>query len=45
MKDKDLNYISNIVHIDCSICNYGMKDFLRVFILIKRKNKGIIYGT
>jgi ACT domain-containing protein len=27
MKDKDLNYISNIVHIDCSICNYGMKDF------------------
>ena len=27
MNDKDFNYISNIIHIDCSICNYGMKDF------------------
>jgi alpha 1,2-mannosyltransferase len=27
MHDKDMNYISNIVHLDCSICNYGMKEF------------------
>jgi hypothetical protein len=27
MKERDLNYMSNIVHIDCSICNYGMKEF------------------
>ena len=24
---KDFNYISNIVHIDCSMCNFEMKDF------------------
>tara|TARA_B100000795_G_scaffold268474_1_gene255509 strand:- start:7101 stop:8069 length:969 start_codon:yes stop_codon:yes gene_type:complete len=27
MEKKDLNYASNIIHIDCSICNYGMKKF------------------
>lgn len=27
MKSKDLNYMSNIIHIDCSMCNYEMKDF------------------
>jgi alpha 1,2-mannosyltransferase len=27
MEKKDLNYASNLLHIDCSICNYGMKDF------------------
>ena len=27
MEKKDLNYVSNLLHIDCSICNYGMKDF------------------
>jgi len=27
MNVNNLNYISNLVHLDCSICNYGMKDF------------------
>jgi hypothetical protein len=27
MSDKDYIYISNIIHLDCSLCNYGMKDF------------------
>lgn len=27
MEKRDLNYASNLLHIDCSICNYGMKDF------------------
>lgn len=27
MHDKDLNYSSNIIHTDCGICCYGMKDF------------------
>jgi alpha 1,2-mannosyltransferase len=27
MKEKDLVYASNMVHTDCGICNYGMKDF------------------
>lgn len=26
MKDKDLAYLSNIVHVDCGICNFGMKN-------------------
>ena len=26
-KAKDLIYISNLVHVDCGICCYGMKDF------------------
>jgi hypothetical protein len=27
MSDKDYIYISNIIHLDCSLCNYEMKDF------------------
>jgi alpha 1,2-mannosyltransferase len=27
MRDKDYIYLSNIIHLDCSLCNYGMKDF------------------
>jgi len=27
MRDKDYTYLSNIIHLDCSLCNYGMKDF------------------
>ena len=31
-KEKDTIYMSNIVHIDCGICNYGMKElFLELF--------------
>jgi len=26
-KNKDLDYASNFIHIDCGICCYGMKDF------------------
>ena len=26
-KEKDLNYSSNIIHVDCGICCYGMKEF------------------
>lgn len=27
IEEKDHNYMSNIIHVDCSICNYGMKEF------------------
>ena len=27
MRDKDYIYLSNIIHLDCSLCNYGMKEF------------------
>jgi hypothetical protein len=27
MRDKEYIYISNIIHLDCSLCNYGMKEF------------------
>lgn len=27
MKERDLVYASNMVHTDCGICNYGMKEF------------------
>jgi Glycolipid 2-alpha-mannosyltransferase len=27
MKEKDLVYASNMVHTDCGLCNYGMKEF------------------
>jgi len=27
MKERELNYLSNLVHIDCGICNYEMKEF------------------
>jgi alpha 1,2-mannosyltransferase len=26
-KVKDINYLSNIIHIDCSMCNFEMKEF------------------
>lgn len=40
---KDLVYLSNIVHIDCGLCNYGMKDlFERIFPQSKDKlNEGL----
>ena len=27
MKEKDLNYASNFIHMDCGVCCYGMKQF------------------
>jgi|UniRef100_A0A6C0LVJ7 hypothetical protein len=27
MSNKDYIYLSNILHLDCSLCNYGMKEF------------------
>lgn len=27
MKEKDLNYASNLIHMDCGVCCYGMKQF------------------
>lgn len=36
LKEKDLNYVSNFLHIDCSMCNYGMKEF---FAKIKPEKK------
>jgi hypothetical protein len=27
MKDKELNYMSNLIHIDCGLCNFEMKEF------------------
>jgi hypothetical protein len=27
MSNKEYIYLSNIIHLDCSLCNYGMKDF------------------
>jgi hypothetical protein len=29
MKDKNLIYSSNLLHVDCGICCYGMKDFFK----------------
>lgn len=29
MHDKELVYMSNIIHVDCGICNYGMKDLFK----------------
>lgn len=38
MKSKDLVYMSNIIHIDCGICNYGMKEmFEGIFPDLKDK--------
>jgi len=36
MKDRDLNYISNIIHIDCGICNYEMKEFFDSYYMDKQ---------
>jgi hypothetical protein len=37
MKEKDLNYISNILHLDCGICNYEMNDFFSNIIPEKKE--------
>ena len=29
MVNKDLVYVSNILHVDCGLCNYGMKDMFK----------------
>jgi hypothetical protein len=29
MRDKEYIYMSNIIHLDCSLCNYGMKEFFK----------------
>jgi len=29
IKEKDLVYMSNIVHVDCGVCNFGMKNFFK----------------
>lgn len=36
MKERDLNYISNIVHVDCGLCNYGMKEFFDNYYMDKQ---------
>ena len=36
MKERDLNYISNIIHIDCGICNYEMKEFFDHYYMDKQ---------
>lgn len=36
MKEKDLNYISNIIHIDCGFCNYEMKEFFDNYFMDKQ---------
>ena len=37
-KDSDANYMSNIVHIDCGICNYGMKELFTQIFPDKKEN-------
>jgi len=36
MKERNLNYISNIIHIDCGICNYEMKEFFDHYYMDKQ---------
>jgi alpha 1,2-mannosyltransferase len=31
-EDKNLAYLSNLVHIDCGICNYGMKELFETML-------------
>ena len=38
IEEQNLNYMSNIIHIDCGICNYGMKNFFEK-ILPDKKDK------
>ena len=47
MKEKDLVYMSNIVHIDCGVCNYGMKKmFEEIFPSMKEKlDNGLFVNT
>lgn len=37
-KDSDANYMSNIAHIDCGICNYGMKELFTEIFPDKKDN-------
>lgn len=39
MRDKDYIYMSNIIHLDCSLCNYGMKEFFVNHYQDKDKDK------
>ena len=32
MESKDLVYMSNIIHVDCGLCNYGMKDLFATIL-------------
>jgi len=36
--EQNINYMSNIIHIDCGMCNYGMKNFFEK-ILPDKKSK------
>lgn len=36
MEDKDIKYISNIIHIDCGICCYKMRDFFEINVPDKK---------
>jgi hypothetical protein len=36
MKERELNYISNIIHVDCGICNYEMKEFFDHYYMDKQ---------
>ena len=42
MRDKDYTYMSNIIHLDCSLCNYGMKEF---FIKYNEAVEAVAPGT
>jgi alpha 1,2-mannosyltransferase len=37
IEDKNLNYMSNIIHVDCGICNYGMKNFFEKILPDKKE--------
>ena len=32
IEEKNFNYMSNIIHVDCSICNYDMKSFFETIM-------------
>lgn len=42
MQKNDYIYISNIIHIDCGICNYGMKDLFAPFVNSEKLEKMFI---
>ena len=37
IEEQNLNYMSNIIHIDCGICNYGMKNFFEKILPDKKE--------
>jgi len=39
MRDNQFVYMSNIVHIDCGICNYGMKDLFKPYATEEKLDK------